>query len=233
MNHTAIAAALRQIADALDEEMKPEAPVIAQPKIPEGYNPHKPGDPCPIGQKNWCYVAFRNGDTSEAPDDGARAANAWDWSDTESPRDIIGYKIVPSPELSKEEPKPEWPWKPEHEQEYYAVGAHTDRDYSRFTWQDDNVDNRLFAKGNVYRTVEEAASRAELDKRLAMTARLRQLGGGDDGDYTVRWHAKDADWLSFLTFIYAPGEARFKDRATADAAIETLRAAGLLPDSWS
>lgn len=216
--------------------------VIAQPKLPklpEGYNPHRPGDPCPINPETWCAVAYRDGTTSETEFSGTEAVSSlaknWPWDVTYNGgcgSEIIGYKIVPSPEQPKEEPKPEWPWKPEERQEYYASRANHAGDVAYFAWSNDGVDKRLFALGDVYRTCEEAQARAELNKRLAMTARLRQLGGGDEGGYAVRWDADEREWIEWATCVFAPGEARFLDKSSAKAAIETLRAANLLPESW-
>lgn len=212
----------------------PTQPEPEFPKLPDGYIPHRPGDPCPIDGDAICHVLFRDGIVSER----AYPANEWTWEDSGLEFDVFGYKIVPSPEQPKEERKPEWPWTPKNEEKYfYATHFNSESadklDTAGYAFWDDWLHAKgHMSRGNVYRTEQEARDRNELDKRLAMTARLRQLGGGDEGDYVVRWDVNDEAWVCWNAFSISPGEARFKDNKSAEAAIETLRNANLLPESW-
>lgn len=192
----------------------------AKPKLPEGYLPHTPGDPCPIPPTTQCYAFFRSGEGSEKP----HLAEYWSWGDDVA-WTIIGYKVV-------EQPKAEWPWKPKFGEAYWLASAY--HEVYQVNWTDDAADSSYLATGNVYRTREEALARAELEKRMSLTARLRELGGGDEGEWVVRWSTWNNCWAVWKVDIgVAPGEARFQTREAAQSALDTIRKAGLLPESWS
>lgn len=119
----------------------------------------------------------------------------------------------------------DWPWVPTFRQKFWYASAASI--VGEFRSEDNPTTAGFVANFNVYRTKEKAQARAELDKRLAIHAALRQLGGGDEGDWTVR-HSHNNKWATINTDWPAPGEARFATKEGAQAALDVLLDRGIL-----
>lgn len=119
-----------------------------------------------------------------------------------------------------------WPWVPKIDE--WCHSAMSGGSFDRYTWRADGRDQARAERFNVYRTQAEAVARAELDKRLAIHAALRQLGGGDEGAWCLRYDHEAAKWKAVYRSYSAPGEARFTTEAAAQAALDVLLDRGIL-----
>jgi hypothetical protein len=128
--------------------------------------------------------------------------------------------------LKSEANKPEWPWVPQLQDVYFGVDF--DGGIATFEWDNDDDDKEMLARFNVYRTFEEAQARAALDLRLSIHAALRQLGGGDEGVWVVRYDIYQSNWVAVVGLQFAPGECVFETESAAKAALEALISGGYL-----
>jgi hypothetical protein len=127
-------------------------------------------------------------------------------------------------ELKQKAAKQAWPWVPT----WQAAGfsAISTGAIDETWWTGDRCDQGRFARFNFYRTREEAQARAELDLRLSIHAALRQLGGGDAGDWAIVF--LNRNWVVLSNAGHSPGEARFTTEEQAQAALDALLAGGYL-----
>lgn len=128
----------------------------------------------------------------------------------------------------KSSPEPvKWPvWVPKPGHGYYYVNDENESSFAEHTR--DVIDEGRIKAANVYRTEAEAAARCELNKHLAIHAMLRQLGGGESGDYGIRFG--NIYWRVVVISAWAPGEARFSSQESAEAALAALKSSGILKD---
>ena len=128
--------------------------------------------------------------------------------------------------IKAEAAKPAWPWVPEHGEKHFSTLC--DGLSPSFTWAGHKSDSETLARFNVYRTEEEAQARAALDLRLSIHAALRQLGGGDVGEYAVAYDRQNRIWCAIYERFVQPGQASFTTQAAAQAALDTLLDRGIL-----
>lgn len=197
--------------------LKTQIAAIKQPAIPEGFTPWHGGEcPCPGAEVE---VIRCDGVTLEPWPAECRA-----WSKGDSNYNIIAYRITKPAPLK-------WPvWVPTNKDTYYS--AYDSGPCARtLHWVESIYDKNSLANANVYQTEAEAIVRFHLDKRLAIHAMLRQLGGGDEGQFVIRYGGNETkQWDVYDCWAFSAGDARFVNEESAQAALDALKAAGKLVD---
>lgn len=72
-----------------------------------GFEPHVPGEPCPVGRRVEVQLLHRSGEESESyvhrpPYNSDRAASCWGWGHNGDPGDIIGWRYAHPADAQRE-----------------------------------------------------------------------------------------------------------------------------------
>ncbi len=123
-----------------------------------------------------------------------------------------------------------WPvWVPGQGKKYY-YGTVEGWNWDRWGTASQSFEQANTEIANIFQDQKGADARRLLGRRLAIHAMLRQLGGGDEGGWTIRYLSTNKTWFCSQVGAFAAGEAHFYNRESAQAALDALKAAGQLVD---